>query len=158
MTRALLVPLLLLAPLAALPPGGSLPEELPDRTFVLAMQGTSFNGLHHPQTPLLEASLGETLRFIVTVPPGAEPHTFHLHGHPWLSPEKGRFVDTVLVMPGERRVFDVVAGGPDAQPGEWMYHCHVADHQAAGMWGVLRVHEGPVPLVPGQLEGLHPHG
>jgi len=26
-------------------------------------------------------------------------------------------------------------------PGEWMYHCHVADHVTAGMTSLYRVHE-----------------
>lgn len=137
---ALLGVLLLLAPLATLGTGGGAEPAIPDRAFVLVMAGSSFNGMTHPDTPLLEAYLGEDLRFTVAVPPLMEPHTFHLHGHPWFFPEKGRHVDTVLLRPGETHSFDVVAGGPDAMPGDWMYHCHVADHQAAGMWGILRVY------------------
>jgi FtsP/CotA-like multicopper oxidase with cupredoxin domain len=24
-------------------------------------------------------------------------------------------------------------------PGDWMFHCHILEHQAAGMMGVIRV-------------------
>jgi FtsP/CotA-like multicopper oxidase with cupredoxin domain len=24
-------------------------------------------------------------------------------------------------------------------PGDWMFHCHILEHQAAGMTGVIRV-------------------
>lgn len=135
---ALVVAALLVAPLATL--GTAQAPRAPDRAFVLAMAGTTFNSFEHPDSPLLEAYLGDDLRFTVLVPPLFEPHTFHLHGHPWFFPEKGRFVDTVLLQAGQTHAFDVVAGGPDAMPGDWMYHCHVADHQAAGMWGILRVY------------------
>jgi FtsP/CotA-like multicopper oxidase with cupredoxin domain len=29
----------------------------------------------------------------------------------------------------------VVAG----EPGDWMFHCHILEHAAAGMMGVIRV-------------------
>lgn len=140
---SLLVLALLLAPLGAVPASGDFHETLPavpDREFVLVMQGTSFNGLRHPLTPLLEAYAGERLQFVVAVPPLAEPHTFHLHGHPWFVPAQGRFVDTFLLRPGDVHVFDVVAGGPDGHAGDWMYHCHIDAHVAGGMWGILRVY------------------
>lgn len=139
----MLLAALLLLPAVAPPVAGSFHEAalvLPDRVFVLTMQGVAFNGMTHPDTPLLEAYLGEKLHFTVVVPPLAEAHTFHLHGHPWLATDEGRVIDTVLVKPGETHSFDVHAGGVDRHAGEWMYHCHIADHQANGMWGILRVY------------------
>ena len=150
-TFSLLAALAVLMPLAAAPVGGTLHErvaDVPDRAFVLAMHGTSFNGLRAPQTPLLEAYLGERLRFTVAVPLGAEPHTFHLHGHPWRLPGQARVVDTVLLRPGDAHAFDVVAGGPDGHAGDWLYHCHVDDHVASGMWGVLRVYPYAARVLP----------
>lgn len=141
--RTLLLSALVLLPLGATPAAGNFHENLPllpDREFVLVMQGTSFNGLHHPMTPVLEAYLGERVRFAVTVPPLAEPHTFHLHGHPWFVFDQGRVVDTFLLRPGDVHAFDVFAGGPDGHSGDWMYHCHVDAHVAAGMWGIFRVY------------------
>lgn len=155
---SLLAALLVLAPLAAVPAGGSFHQSLavlPDRDHVLVMRGTGFNGFAYPDTPLLEAFLGETVRFTVLVPAVAEPHTFHLHGHPWFIPEEGSFVDTVLLRPGEVHSFTVAAGSVDGEAGDWMYHCHIETHQAAGMWGIFRVYpfatrvvgEGPHLLV-----------
>lgn len=133
--------LLILAPIAATPAVGSNHEEtLPDRDFVLLMRGTGFNGFTYPDTPLLEAFVGETVRFTVVVPPlVGEPHTFHLHGHPWLV-EDGRIIDTVLLDAGGTHQFNVVAGSVGKHAGDWMYHCHIDDHTRLGMWGVFRVY------------------
>ena len=138
--RALLA-LAALAPLLAAPAAGEVHvEALPDRAFLLVMQGVSFNAATWPGTPLLEAYLGEDVQFTVVVPPSAEPHTFHLHGHPWFVPAQGRTVDTVLLEPGDVHAFRVVAGGVQGAAGDWMYHCHFDDHVEGGMWGVFRVH------------------
>ena len=133
--------LLILLPVVATPAVGSNHEEtVPDRDFVLIMRGAGFNGFTYPDTPLLEAFVGDIVRFTVIVPPLlGEPHTFHLHGHPWLV-EDGRFVDTVLLNAGQTHQFNVVAGSAGRHAGDWMYHCHVDDHTALGMWGVFRVY------------------
>ena len=137
--------LLLLA--GASPAIGSLhgaPEpEVPDRTFLLVMRGTTFNGLHAPDTPLLEAYAGERVRFVVLA---TEPHTFHLHGHPWRL-EDGSVIDARLVDADRPHVFDVIAGGPDGHAGDWMYHCHFNAHVAEGMWGIFRVHDPSVSAI-----------
>lgn len=149
--RTLVLLLLLLAPFGASPVSGNFHQQpvfVPDRDYVLVMQGTSFNGLHHPLTPVLEAFVGERVRFTVAVPPLAEPHTFHLHGHPWLLPDEGRVVDTFLLRPGDVHVFDVAAGGPDRHAGDWMYHCHVDAHVAGGMWGIFRVYPFATRVAP----------
>lgn len=112
------------------------PAKVYDREFLLVMQGTGFNGLHAPDAPILEAYAGEHVRFTVLA---AEAHTFHLHGHPWLL-TTGRVVDTFLVNADTPHIFDVTAGGPDHNPGDWMYHCHVDAHMRGGMWGVFRVY------------------
>lgn len=43
--------------------------------------------------------------------------------------------DTVLVAPDEQIEIGFVADNP----GDWMLHCHVLEHQAAGMMAVIRV-------------------
>lgn len=70
-------------------------------------------------------------------------HPFHLHGFffqvlevngsppPYLSWE-----DTVNV-PAKGRVR--IAWMPDDRPGEWMYHCHILEHHAAGMMAHFKV-------------------
>lgn len=134
-----------LLPLLAGSLGGGLDPGpvLGDRALVLVMSGHTFNGLSHPNTPLLEAYAGETLHFAVTVPAISEPHVFHIHGHPWLDTSTGRFIDAKLLKAGDTHTFEVSAGGDGGNVGDWMYHCHMDEHFAAGMWGILRVH--PVP-------------
>lgn len=142
-SRAVLSALAILLPLAAIPAGGSNHDQVvfvADRDYALVMRGAAFNEMRHPDTPLLEAFLGEQVRFTVVVPPlVAEPHTFHLHGHPWLI-DDGRVIDTILLSPGETHQFVVTAGGVGRNAGDWMYHCHVDNHAALGMWGIFRVY------------------
>jgi len=64
-------------------------------------------------------------------------HPFHLHGFFFEILERdGRppafrsWEDTVNVPAGGRVR---IAWTPDDRPGEWMYHCHILDHHAAGM-------------------------
>jgi FtsP/CotA-like multicopper oxidase with cupredoxin domain len=69
-------------------------------------------------------------------------HPMHLHGHSFLlltrngAPVPHRqWADTVLVPPRETVEIAFVADNP----GDWMLHCHVTDHQVSGMMAVLRV-------------------
>ena len=66
----------------------------------------------------------------------------HLHGHHFRvvarngNPTRFReWQDTVLVMPREHVE---IAFNAD-NPGEWLFHCHVLEHHAAGMSAVVRV-------------------
>jgi len=43
--------------------------------------------------------------------------------------------DTVLLAPRERADVAFVADNP----GDWMFHCHILEHQEAGMMSVVRV-------------------
>jgi FtsP/CotA-like multicopper oxidase with cupredoxin domain len=43
--------------------------------------------------------------------------------------------DTVFVPPREAKEVAFVADNP----GDWMFHCHVTDHQRTGMMAILRV-------------------
>jgi FtsP/CotA-like multicopper oxidase with cupredoxin domain len=43
--------------------------------------------------------------------------------------------DTVLLIPNERIQVGLVAG----IPGKWMFHCHILEHQEAGMMGYIEV-------------------
>lgn len=76
---------------------------------------------------------------------GGIDHTFHLHlvqfrvldrdGRPPLPGESG-FKDTVLVRPGERiRVQATFKGWP----GKYVYHCHMQEHNVAGMMAQLEI-------------------
>lgn len=69
-------------------------------------------------------------------------HPIHLHGHNFRvvarngQPTRHReWQDTVLMAPQELVDIAFVADNP----GDWMFHCHVLEHQEGGMMGVLRV-------------------
>jgi FtsP/CotA-like multicopper oxidase with cupredoxin domain len=69
-------------------------------------------------------------------------HPIHLHGHSFRvitrngKPTKYReWRDTVLIPPRERAEIAFVADNP----GDWMFHCHILDHQEGGMMSVIRV-------------------
>ena len=69
-------------------------------------------------------------------------HPIHLHGHSFRvisrngTPTRQReWQDTVLMSPRERVEIALVADNP----GDWMFHCHILEHQAAGMMAVIRV-------------------
>lgn len=69
-------------------------------------------------------------------------HPMHLHGHSFrvLSRNNApvpyhQWADTVLVAPRETVDIAFVADNP----GDWMLHCHVADHQMSGMMTILRI-------------------
>lgn len=69
-------------------------------------------------------------------------HPIHLHGHSFRvisrngTPTRYReWQDTVLMHPRDRVDIAFVADNP----GDWMFHCHILEHQAAGMMAVIRV-------------------
>jgi FtsP/CotA-like multicopper oxidase with cupredoxin domain len=69
-------------------------------------------------------------------------HPMHLHGHTFrVIARNGKpnplreWRGTVLIPPRETADIGFVADNP----GDWMFHCHVTDHQMAGMMGVIRV-------------------
>ncbi len=97
-------------------------------------------GHEHLPPPLMEFRKGETalIELQNTTP---HVHPMHLHGHSFkvLSASKLKrpvhWADTVLVMPDERVQIAFVADNP----GNWMIHCHIVEHQDTGMMGWFRV-------------------
>jgi len=70
------------------------------------------------------------------------PHPMHLHGHAFrvisrnVVPTRLReWQDTVLMSPREKVEVAFVADNL----GDWMFHCHILEHQESGMMGVIRV-------------------
>jgi len=109
---------------------------------VWAINGTSMTGDGQPNMPpLLTARRGQSC--VLTLRnETAWWHPMHLHGHSFRvisrngKPNPRReWRDTVLVPPRETVEIAFVADNP----GNWMFHCHVTDHQMAGMMAVLRV-------------------
>ncbi len=76
-------------------------------------------------------------------------HPIHFHGHSFRvisrngQPTRYReWQDTVMMAPEERVEIAFVADNP----GDWMFHCHILEHQAAGMMGVVRVASGSTKI------------
>jgi FtsP/CotA-like multicopper oxidase with cupredoxin domain len=90
--------------------------------------------------PLLRFARGESVRieFLNTTP---HMHPMHLHGHTFKVLSSSRlarpihWADTVLVTPNERVQIAFVADNP----GNWMLHCHIIEHQDTGMMGWFHV-------------------
>ena len=81
-------------------------------------------------------------------------HPFHLHGFFFQVLERNgtppafrSWEDTVNV-PAKGRVR--IAWMPDDRPGEWMYHCHILEHHAAGMMAHFAV------VRPGEADSVTP--
>ena len=69
-------------------------------------------------------------------------HPMHLHGHSFRVINRNgkpnalrEWRDTILMPPRESAEVAFVADNP----GDWMFHCHVTDHQEAGMMSVIRI-------------------
>mgnify|MGYP000002877628 CR=1 FL=1 len=108
--------------------GGAMSPRTRSLTDIWAFNGQS--GLN--DTPFHRFERSQTAR-ISLVNDTRFPHGIHLHGHHYYevteNGELGAFRDTSLVNPGETQeivcVFD--------NPGNWLLHCHMLGHQAAGM-------------------------
>jgi FtsP/CotA-like multicopper oxidase with cupredoxin domain len=98
-------------------------------------------GEHDHGEPLFTLAHGRS-HLIEMVNDTAWHHPIHLHGHvfrlltlngkasahrPWL--------DTVLLDPQARAEIAFVADNP----GDWMFHCHVLEHQVSGLMALIRV-------------------
>ncbi len=109
------------------------------RELVEAGQIWTFNGeAGLPAQPLVTAGRGEVIR-IPMRNNTAFAHAMHLHGTHFqeVLPDGGLgpLKDTLLVSPGETREIAFAADNP----GDWLLHCHMLSHQAAGMKTRLRV-------------------
>jgi FtsP/CotA-like multicopper oxidase with cupredoxin domain len=132
-----------LATIAPLVPPGPI---MPTRTVRLGARMTLhghdwlINGeTHHRAEPV---KVGELQVWDIVNDTGMD-HPFHLHGFFFQvvaidgvpTPPLG-WEDTVNVA-GKQRV--TIAFRADDRPGEWMYHCHILEHHAAGMMGHFEV-------------------
>jgi FtsP/CotA-like multicopper oxidase with cupredoxin domain len=105
-----------------------------------AINKVPWGGDSDPTAPLAELKLGKTyiLRLANRTP---HAHPIHLHGMSFkvLSSTSGLvrpiFTDTYLVQPDEIAELGLVADNP----GDWVIHCHIIEHQKSGMTAFLRV-------------------
>lgn len=117
-----------------------------------------------PATPMMRSYLGDPVKQRI-IHGGAEVfHVHHVHGgsirwrrqpnaepaefdkgldkHPPLLPQASEFTDSQSIGPSE--TYDLVdecgSGGCQQGAGDFLYHCHVAQHYIAGMWSIWRVY------------------
>ena len=107
--------------------------------LVWAINGIAAKGHVHEPLLTLERNRSYILQLINDT---AWPHPMHLHGMSFRvtarngKPTRHReWQDTVLMMARERVDIAFVADNP----GDWMFHCHILEHQVGGMMGVIRV-------------------
>jgi manganese oxidase len=95
----------------------------------------TINGYIYGNLPGLEINEGERVRwYLFGLGSESDLHTPHWHGLRVLE-EGTRRTDTVELLPGSMKVADMVAD----DPGNWLFHCHVADHMANGMFALVTV-------------------
>jgi FtsP/CotA-like multicopper oxidase with cupredoxin domain len=107
-----------------------------------AINGTSMTGDGHAgMVPLVTLERGRS-HILILRNETAWWHPMHLHGHSFKllsrqgkSVPYGQWADTVLLAPKDVIECAFVADNP----GDWMLHCHVTDHQMTGLMTVLRV-------------------
>jgi FtsP/CotA-like multicopper oxidase with cupredoxin domain len=107
--------------------------------LVWAINGVAAKGHVHEPLLTLEHNRSYILELVNET---MWPHPMHLHGHSFRvitrngKPTKHReWQDTVLLERRERAEIAFVADNP----GDWMFHCHILEHQVGGMMGVIRV-------------------
>jgi FtsP/CotA-like multicopper oxidase with cupredoxin domain len=113
-------------------------EPAPDREFAVVfaplgqfqtIDGRAFVG----NTPVFTSRVGQVVQWDV-IAMGSEHHTFHVHGHRWLTRD-GEPRDTQTVGPAE----SLKVRWREDNAGTWLYHCHVEAHMMAGMIGIYQV-------------------
>lgn len=106
----------------------------------------AINGVAMPEDmrriePLLTLQHGRS-QIITLRNETAWDHPMHLHGHSFRvfsrngKPEMNKpWLDTVLLHPRDRVEIAFVADNA----GDWMFHCHILEHQKSGMMATIRV-------------------
>ena len=108
-----------------------------------------FSSARHgdPETPILEAYVGDPLVIRTLVAGTNDVHSLHLDGH-WFraEPYSIRSPPTSTVHIGISERYDLVvpaAGGPQRMPGDYLYYNGRSFKLREGSWGILRVRAEP---------------
>jgi FtsP/CotA-like multicopper oxidase with cupredoxin domain len=120
---------------------GAMPSQREHRGLFWTVNGKPVPEHDHAHEPLL--GLNKDASYVLElVNDTSWHHPIHLHGHVFkVLTKNGKPVlpvqwgDTVLLDPDSRAEIAFVADNP----GDWMLHCHVLEHQATGMMAVVRV-------------------
>ena len=109
---------------------------------VWSINGTSMTGDGHAGMPPLMTLARGRSQLVAMRNETAWWHPMHLHGFSFRVLKRNgaavphsQWADTVLLAPRDTVELAFVADNP----GDWMLHCHVTDHQTAGLMTVLRV-------------------
>jgi FtsP/CotA-like multicopper oxidase with cupredoxin domain len=115
---------------------------------IWTINGVSTTG--HAMDPLLTLARGGSYVLALNNDT-AWHHPIHLHGHSFrvlsmngTATRHLEWQDTVLMTPRETPVLMTPRERVDIafvadNPGDWMFHCHILEHQASGMMGMIRV-------------------
>ena len=96
----------------------------------------AINGYIFGNLPGLEMNEGERVRwYLFGLGSERDFHTAHWHGLRVIEDGRRR-TDVVELLPASMKVADMLADNP----GSWLFHCHVADHMAEGMFARVTVH------------------
>jgi FtsP/CotA-like multicopper oxidase with cupredoxin domain len=113
---------------------GAMPAQSQYRGMFWTVNGAAVPEHHHQHSPILTLRRGQSY-VLELVNDTAWHHPIHLHGHAFRGVPAGAWGDSILLDPKSRAQIAFVADNP----GDWMLHCHVLEHQATGMMAVVRV-------------------
>ncbi|MEO7599154.1 MAG: multicopper oxidase domain-containing protein [Opitutus sp.] len=97
---------------------------------------SAINGRTFANLAGLEMNEGERVRwYLFALGSQQDFHSAHWHGQRVLE-EGRRRTDVIELMPASMKVADLLADNP----GDWLFHCHVAEHMREGMFARMTVH------------------
>lgn len=105
-----------------------------------SINAVAWSGDTDPTAPLAELRKGRSYRIRIANPT-PHAHPIHLHGMNFVvlssstRPIQPFVTDTWLLLPDEKAELGLVADNP----GDWVFHCHIIEHQKSGMTTYLRV-------------------
>ena len=130
------------------------PQAILNRNFVMSMGGMGpggmqflINGKTFDMNRVDEIVTRGTTEIWTISNTSMMAHPFHAHAIQWQVLDRNNlpptgtdlgWKDTVLVQPGETVRF-IGRFDPIVNVGKYMYHCHILEHEAAGMMGIFEI-------------------